>query len=126
MTQDKKSELGVVASYFESLSDPRDTRNREQVLVDIIVIAICAILSGADGPTAIHRRAKSRAAWLGRFLALPNGVPSRDYIRRRLIVLQPQHSSNALRLVGARHDRTRCPRRQTAVGHRRQVLSGLA
>jgi predicted transposase YbfD/YdcC len=58
--------------------------------VDIIVISVCAVLCGADGPTAIHRWAKSRAPWLGRFLTLPNGVPSRDCIRRLLIALKPE------------------------------------
>lgn len=83
-------DIGVVTSYFESLSDPRHTRNRKHVLVDIIVIAVCAVLCGADGPTAIHRWAKSRAPWLGRFLSLANGIPSRDCIRRLLIALQPE------------------------------------
>ena len=44
-----------IGSYFESLSDPRHERNRKHLLVDIIVIAVCAIISGSDGPTAIHR-----------------------------------------------------------------------
>ena len=44
-----------VGSYFESLSDPRHVRNRKHLLADIAVIAVCGIICGCDGPTAIHR-----------------------------------------------------------------------
>lgn len=79
-----------IGSYFESLSDPRHERNRKHLLVDIIVIAVCGILCGNDGPTAIHRWATNRREWLSEMLALPNGIPSRDCIRRLLMLLSPQ------------------------------------
>jgi predicted transposase YbfD/YdcC len=79
-----------IGSYFESLSDPRHTRNRKHLLIDIVVIAVCGMICGCDGPTAIHRWAANRRDWLGQFLALPNGIPSRDCIRRLLMALQPQ------------------------------------
>jgi predicted transposase YbfD/YdcC len=79
-----------IGSYFESLSDPRHTRNRKHLLVDIVVIAVCGILCGSDGPTAIHRWADNRREWLGQFLSLPNGIPSRDCIRRLLMALKPE------------------------------------
>jgi predicted transposase YbfD/YdcC len=82
--------VGSIASYFESLDDPRHTRNRRHLLVDIAVIAVCGIIGGCDGPTAIHRWAKHRESWLAQHLALPNGIPSRDCIRRTLIVLKPE------------------------------------
>ena len=80
----------AIGSYFESLSDPRHTRNRKHLLIDIIVIAVCAMICGCDGPTAIHRWASNRRDWLAQFLALPSGIPSRDCIRRLLLALQPQ------------------------------------
>jgi predicted transposase YbfD/YdcC len=86
----KLVDVGSIASYFESLDDPRHTRDRKHLLVDIVVIAVCAIICGCDGPTAIHRWAKHRESWLAQFLALPNGIPSRDCIRRPLIVLKPE------------------------------------
>jgi predicted transposase YbfD/YdcC len=86
----KLVDVGSIASYFESLSDPRHTRNRKHLLVDIAVIAVCGILCGCEGPTAIHRWAKHRAAWLAQHLALPHGIPSRDCIRRLLMVLKPE------------------------------------
>jgi predicted transposase YbfD/YdcC len=79
-----------IACYFESLSDPRHTRNRKHLLIDIVVIAVCGLVCGSDGPTAIHRWATNRREWLEEFLTLPNGIPSRDCIRRVLIALQPE------------------------------------
>jgi predicted transposase YbfD/YdcC len=79
-----------IGSYFQSLSDPRHTRNRKHLLVDVVVIAVCALVCGGDGPTAIHRWATERHEWLRQFLTLPNGIPSRDCIRRLLLALKPQ------------------------------------
>ncbi len=83
-------DVGSIGSYFESLSDPRHTRNRKHLLVDIAVIAVGGIICGCDGPTAIHRWAKHRTAWLAQHLALANGIPSRDCIRRLLVALKPE------------------------------------
>jgi predicted transposase YbfD/YdcC len=86
----KLVDVGSIASHFESLSDPRHTRNRKHLLVDIIVICVGGILCGCDGPTAIHRWARNRKEWLAQYLSLPNGIPSRDCIRRLLLALKPQ------------------------------------
>ena len=79
-----------IGSYFQSLSDPRHPRNRKHLLVDVVVLAVCAMVCGCDGPTAIHRWASNRLDWLKGFLLLPNGIPSRDCIRRLLMALQPE------------------------------------
>ena len=79
-----------IACYFESLPDPRHTRNRKHLLIDIVVIAVCGLVCGCDGPTAIHRWATNRRDWLEEFLTLPNGISLRDCIRRVLIALQPE------------------------------------
>jgi hypothetical protein len=86
----KLVDVGSIASYFESLSDPRHARNRKHLLVDIVVIAVCGVICGCDGPTAIHRWATHRASWLAQHLALPNGIPWRDCIRRLLVALKPE------------------------------------
>jgi predicted transposase YbfD/YdcC len=86
----KLVDVGTIGCYFESLSDPRHTRNRKHHLVDIMVIAVAAIVCGCDGPTAMHRWAASRKDWLAQYLLLPNGIPSRDCIRRLLLALKPQ------------------------------------
>ena len=83
-------DVGSFGSHFESVSDPRHTRNRKHLLVDIVVISICGIICGASGPTTIHRWAKSKQAWLAKYLSLANGIPSRDSLRRLLMALQPE------------------------------------
>lgn len=85
----KLIDIGSVGSYFESLSDPRHTRNRKHLLLDIIVIAVGAIVCGCDGPTAMHRWAMESKDWLRQYLSLPNGIPSRDCIRRLILALNP-------------------------------------
>jgi predicted transposase YbfD/YdcC len=84
------ADVGSIGSHFESLSDPRHTRNRKHLLSDVVVIGICGILCGANGPTAIRRWAISKANWLAKYLALPHGIPSRDCIRRLLLALKPE------------------------------------
>jgi predicted transposase YbfD/YdcC len=86
----KSAAVESIGSYFESLTDPRDTRNRRHQFLDIVVLAVCGVVCGCDGPTAIRRWAVARAEWLKGFLALPNGIPSRDCIRNLLMALQPE------------------------------------
>jgi predicted transposase YbfD/YdcC len=86
----KLIDVGSIACYFESLSDPRHTRNRKHLLADVMIIAVAAIICGCDGPTAIHRWAVYRAEWLVQHLVLPNGIPSRDCIRRLLLAVKPE------------------------------------
>ncbi len=50
MADQRWVDVSVAGSYFESLSDPRHTRNRRHLLVDVIVIAVCGIISNCDGP----------------------------------------------------------------------------
>lgn len=87
---DKWVNVESIGSYFQSLPDPRHARNRKHLLLDIVVIAVCAMVCGCDGPTAIHRWAANREDWLAGFLALANGIPSRDCIRRLLMALSPE------------------------------------
>ena len=82
--------IETIGAHFDSLPDPRHTRNRKHLLLDIVVSAVCALICGCDGPTAMHRWAKERHEWLAQYLALPNGIPSRDCIRRLLILLKPE------------------------------------
>ncbi len=81
--------LSGIVKHFESLPDPRHTRNRRHLLVDVIVIAVCGVIVGCKGPTSIERWAKAKEDWLATLLELPNGIPSRDCIRRILSALKP-------------------------------------
>jgi hypothetical protein len=82
--------LDSVVKHFESLPDPRHTRNRHHLLVDVITLAVCGVIVGCEGPTAIVRWAKTKQEWLGQWLELPNGIPSRDCLRRVLSALKPE------------------------------------
>jgi len=75
--------------FFDDLPDPRSEVNQLHRLGDVIVIAICAVIANADGPTAIAKWAKLNAVWLRRHLALPHGIPGKDTFRRVLGLLQP-------------------------------------
>ncbi|MBP3961077.1 ISAs1 family transposase, partial [Gemmata sp. G18] len=86
----KRVAVESIGSYFESLTDPRHTQNRKHQFLDIVVIAVCGVVCGCDGPTAIRRWAVARSGWLRGFLELPNGIPSRDCIRNVLLALQPE------------------------------------
>ncbi len=115
----------AIGSYFESLSDPRHTRNRKHRLVDIVVIAVCGMVCGCDGPTAIHRWAANRHDWLRQFLPLANGIPSRDCIRRLLIALQPQAFQKCFQDWISHAIHTDSPAAGKAGRHRRQDVPRL-
>ncbi len=82
--------LDSIVKHFESLPDPRHTRNRRHLLVDVITIAVCGVIVGCSGPTSIERWAKAKADWLEKLLSFQNGIPSRDCIRRVLSALKPE------------------------------------
>ena len=87
---DVTASLSGIVKYFESLPDPRHTRNRRHLLVDVIVIAVCGMIVGCKGPTSIERWAKAKEDWLRELLRLAHGIPSRDCIRRVLSALKPE------------------------------------
>jgi predicted transposase YbfD/YdcC len=68
--------------YFADLPDPRVDRTKLHRLDDILVIAVCAVLCGADTFEEIEAFGKAKRDWLKRFLVLPHGVPSHDTFTR--------------------------------------------
>jgi len=78
-----------VVRHFKQLEDPRSAVNRLHPLESVIVIAIMAVLAGANGPTAIARWAMMKAEILLKLLDLPHGVPKKDVFRRVLATLKP-------------------------------------
>lgn len=73
-----------IVDYFGELEDPRIDRQKQHQLLDILVIALCAVLCGADDWMAIETFGKAKAAWFKQFLALPNGIPSHGTFGRVL------------------------------------------
>lgn len=81
--------------HFEGVEDPRDNRGKAHNLLDIIVIAICAVISGGENWEDIALFGKSKQEWLGTFLQLPNGIPCDDTFARVFARLNPQQMQNS-------------------------------
>jgi predicted transposase YbfD/YdcC len=78
-----------LAACFTGLEDPREARRCDHQLVDILVIAVCAVIACAESWEDIELYGRSKRAWLETFLALPNGIPSHDTFRRVFMLLDP-------------------------------------
>lgn len=89
MLQSIGDDVGSILKCFDDLEDPRSTINRRHLLGDLVVISICAVIAGADGPKAIGVWAASNERWLREHLELPYGIPSHDTIGRLLALLKP-------------------------------------
>ena len=72
----------LLAERFCALEDPRTGRAKRHNLIDVEVIAICAVICGADSWVDVEMFGKSKKDWLSRFLGLPNGIPSHDTFGR--------------------------------------------
>jgi predicted transposase YbfD/YdcC len=79
-----------IVGHFVDLEDPRVERTKRHLLLDIVVIAICAVICGADSWVAVALFGKAKLAWLKRFLELPNGIPSHDTFGRVFARLKPE------------------------------------
>jgi predicted transposase YbfD/YdcC len=79
-----------IPTFFAMLKDPRRPHRRLHRLQDIIVIALCAVIAGAQDWQQIVTFGRKRRAWLSGFLDLPNGIPSHDTFERVFDRLKPQ------------------------------------
>jgi predicted transposase YbfD/YdcC len=89
MTEIQRTTLDEVVLHFAELEDPRSPVNRRHPLVSVVVIAVMAVLAGANGPTAIAAWAALKEEFLLGALDLPNGIPRKDVFRRVLMALKP-------------------------------------
>jgi predicted transposase YbfD/YdcC len=80
----------AVARHFQTLRDPRRLHLKRHLLLDIIVMALCAVICGANDWQEVATFARHRRDWLATFLALPNGTPSHDTFERVFDRLEPQ------------------------------------
>jgi predicted transposase YbfD/YdcC len=72
----------TIADYFVDIEDPRIERTKRHQLIDIITIAICAVICGADSWVTIETYGEAKQDWFKQFLELPNGIPSHDTFAR--------------------------------------------
>lgn len=75
--------------HFGDLPDPRVARCRRHRLLDVVTIALCAVICGADTWVDVAEVGRSLETWLRTFLALPNGIPSHDTFGRVFAALDP-------------------------------------
>ena len=76
--------------HFADLEDPRIDRTKFHQLLDIVIIAICAVICGADTWVAIEEFGNAKLGWFRTFLELPNGIPSHDTFGRVFALLDPE------------------------------------
>ncbi len=79
----------LFAPFFAGLPDPRLDRSKRHSLLDILILALCATLGGADGWADVERFGKAKLAFFRRFLDLPHGIPSHDTFGRVFARLDP-------------------------------------
>lgn len=79
-----------IEEHFGKVTDPRVGNAKRHKFMDIIVIAILAIICGADGWADVELFAKSKEKWLKTFLELPRGIPSHDTFGRVFAKINPQ------------------------------------
>ena len=80
-----------IIEHFSTLPDPRIHVNKnEHKLIDIIVIAVCAVICGADNWTEIEEYGNAKKDWFATFLELPNGIPSHDTFNRLFSFIRPE------------------------------------
>ena len=84
-----RPELTLV-THFNSIPDYRENHNKQHILVEIIVMAVCCTICGANGFSEIAVIANEKKAWLQTFLTLPAGIPSHDTFNRVLARINPK------------------------------------
>lgn len=80
----------TLVEHFSSITDPRIDRTKRHKLIDILVIAICATICGADGWEEFELFGQSKLEWFKSFLELPNDIPSDDTFRRVIGRIDPR------------------------------------
>lgn len=82
--------VASLTEQFSELEDPRSDHGKLHLLLDIVVIAICAVVCGADTWVEVELFGQSKEKWLRTFLRLPNGIPSHDTFSRVFRLLDPE------------------------------------
>ncbi len=70
--------IGSITKHFGQVVDPRVERTKRHQLLDILTIAICAVICGADDWVEVEQFGNDKLDWFHTFLSLPNGIPSHD------------------------------------------------
>ncbi|HKZ70927.1 MAG TPA: ISAs1 family transposase [Anaerolineales bacterium] len=82
--------LDSIRTHFGSLQDPRIDRTKLHWLLDIMVMAFCAVICGADTWVDVEDFGNAKLKWFRKFLELPNGIPSHDTFGEVFARLDPE------------------------------------
>ncbi len=92
--QNNPSSTRSLKAHFQQLSDPRVGRAKRHELLDLLLIAVCAMLCGAETFTEMAAFGRCKANWLATWLALPHGIPSHDTFNRVFGLIDPSAFMN--------------------------------
>jgi predicted transposase YbfD/YdcC len=84
-----KQAVASIAKHFEGLPDPRTGNAKAHIFLEILIIAICAVICGANGWSDVELFGKHKKTWLKTFLELPKGIPSHDTFGRVFAKIKP-------------------------------------
>ena len=79
-----------IVVHFDRIDDPRSDHGKRHQLLDIMAIAIMAVVCGADDWVAVETFGQAKSVWLHTFLELPFGIPSQYTFRRVFAQLDPE------------------------------------
>jgi predicted transposase YbfD/YdcC len=82
--------VASIERHFSTLVDPRQAINQDHLFLELLVIAICAIIAGADDWEAVADFGRAKIEWFKGFLSLPHGIPSHDTFWRVFRLLDPE------------------------------------
>ena len=85
----EERDLRDLETIFAQVEDPRIERTKRHRLRDIIIIAMCGVICGADGWVGIEEFGKAKEAWFTELLQLANGIPSHDTFGRVFAHIDP-------------------------------------
>jgi len=89
--------LKQLVDAFSEIDDPRCAYKVEHNLLEILLMATCGVIAGAESWEDIVLYAKSKESWLRSFLTLKNGIPSHDTFRRVFMLLDPHQFEQCFR-----------------------------
>ncbi len=86
----KNQPVGSILKHFGELPDPRTGNAKAHIFLDILIIAILAVICGAEGWSDVELFGKNKKDWLKTFLELPKGIPSHDTFGRVFAKIKPE------------------------------------